>query len=640
VRFGLFVILTLFFALVLIQFPAPPRADLDASWSMVLVHAHRHGLQFGTDIAFTFGPLGFLISNVYFDGVPLSKYLWEVLGKTAFAATVIALGSSLPWVRFAFYYAALVLAALMFSELYTAYGVPLLALCWLLPGKAKAWQQTVALIWMVIFSAVRFNYCLEAVAAIAIYAFFHLLRGEWRKPLHVAAGYGIGFLGVWMLAGQSLRNLPAYFFTSWQSASGYAAAMSVSKSPVAVWWLGASLWILLATFALLLARKKVSAMETGMLLYFALVWFFLWKHGFTRADEGHTVLYFLSALILLSAVPPFFVSARRWTLLDLAPLVCLPSIWLCHPRFPGQMPQLIAQRLSETAREIFRPQASARRFAAGERKDKQIHGKPDLQTLVGRKSIDVFGHDQHEILREHLNYRPRPIFQSYAAYTPALLRLNLRYYESRRAPQMVFARLQSVDDRYPAQDDSLLLEELPRRYTVVRRAGDYVLLRRRRVQPAGELIRESLERREVRFGEEIALPDAADCSIELRAFFKPTLWGVLRSTAAQPARVSIVLTDAQNGHHTGRLVPTMAAAGFPVQPLLASQEDLSSFLEGRARTSVRSLRFEPEPGTTKCWSTIHIELYRLPELTLHPESQADSESFVPRNITGPAKPSS
>ena len=49
-----------------LTFPTVPLGiDLDSSWSAVLVYAHQHGLQFGKDIVFTYGPLGFLTVPYY-----------------------------------------------------------------------------------------------------------------------------------------------------------------------------------------------------------------------------------------------------------------------------------------------------------------------------------------------------------------------------------------------------------------------------------------------------------------------------------------------------------------------------------------------------------------------------------------------
>ena len=147
--------------------------------------------------------------------------------------------------------------------------------------------------------------------------------------------------------------------------------------------------------------------------------------------------------------------------------------------------------------ELFRPKRQAQRFAAAEAATEKAHPSKNLRAIVGRETIDVINFDQYSVLREHLNYHPRPVFQSYSAFTPALLKQNLCFYQSSSAPQFVFARLQTVDWRYPAQDDSLLLEELPRRYLIAKEGNDFLLLHRKPVQPAGELVREKLPIRRV-----------------------------------------------------------------------------------------------------------------------------------------------
>ena len=138
--------LTVVLALLLFQFPLPAKPGLDHSWNMVLVYAHRQGLQFGRDIAFTYGPYGFLVSTSYYDGVPLVKILWEGAGKFALAATFVAMASSTfnSWFRFGVFYLGLVLAAKISSDIVIFLCTPLLALCWLLPQKSRSWQVAVA----------------------------------------------------------------------------------------------------------------------------------------------------------------------------------------------------------------------------------------------------------------------------------------------------------------------------------------------------------------------------------------------------------------------------------------------------------------------------------------------------------------
>ena len=57
-------ILTAFLiALVCLTVPTPaPDLGVDVSWCAVLQWAHEHGPQFGKDIVFTYGPLGYLLA--------------------------------------------------------------------------------------------------------------------------------------------------------------------------------------------------------------------------------------------------------------------------------------------------------------------------------------------------------------------------------------------------------------------------------------------------------------------------------------------------------------------------------------------------------------------------------------------------
>src|SRR5206468_13115595 len=51
----------LLLSVAVLTFPQVPLGkDPDSGWRAVLAYAYEHNLQFGPDIAFTFGPLGFL----------------------------------------------------------------------------------------------------------------------------------------------------------------------------------------------------------------------------------------------------------------------------------------------------------------------------------------------------------------------------------------------------------------------------------------------------------------------------------------------------------------------------------------------------------------------------------------------------
>jgi hypothetical protein len=612
--------LAVLLALLLFQFPSPGKPGLDPSWEMVLVYAHRHALQFGRDIAFTYGPYGFLTSRFYYDAVPLVKILWESAGKLALAATLVAMAASTfsSWFRFGLFYLGLIFAAKIAPDIVIFLSTPLLALCWLLPPKSKSWQVAAALTWMAFLAQIRFNYFIQALVALGLVIPSLLLERKSKKLLVIVSSFAAGFVFLWLVAGQAINDLPAYFRSSWEISNGYLAAMAVNQLPIATWCSAAGICFLVVAFILSLLRSQNLRAEKWMLLYFCCTWYFIWKYGVTRADTGHIVLFFPTAFVFCAAAPGLFQHRHWWSFLDASLILSLAGLWLFNSSFLRHTPQELAQRLHAAPGELFRPKRQAQRFAAAEAATEKAHPPKNLGAIVEEETIDVINFEQYFVLREHLNYWPRPVFQSYCAYTPALLKQNLLFYQSSSAPQFVFARLQSVDGRFPAQDDSLLLEELPRRYSIAKEANDFLLLHRKPVQPTGELLREKFPMRHVSFGQEIEVPETVNCAVELRAIFKPSIYGAARAFLVQPAQVNLVLTDGKHGQHTGRLIPEMAAAGFLVQPLLQSDRDFADFMAARPGRSVRSIHFEPVSATGNCWSQISIQFSKLPELTFGP----------------------
>ena len=81
-------------------------------------------------------------------------------------------------------------------------------------------------------------------------------------------------------------------------------------------------------------------------------------------------------------------------------------------------------------------------------------------------STDIYPNSQAIAVAYNLDYRPRPIFQSYAAYTPKLAGVNLAYLQSDKAPQNILFDVQTIDMRLPPLDDGDFMAQLLTRYDV------------------------------------------------------------------------------------------------------------------------------------------------------------------------------
>jgi hypothetical protein len=77
-----------------------------------------------------------------------------------------------------------------------------------------------------------------------------------------------------------------------------------------------------------------------------------------------------------------------------------------------------------------------------------------------------------------MEWNPRPVFQSYSAYTSYLDNLNSRHFLDSNAPDFVLYAVKSIDGRYPLFDEPLTLRALICNYEVMWFDGDFMVLRR------------------------------------------------------------------------------------------------------------------------------------------------------------------
>jgi len=607
---------TLVLVFLLVEFPAPPSSGVDASKELVLVHAYRANLQFGPDIVFTYGPWGFLSSKFSFHGTELLKVLWETVGKLALAATLVLLGRRFSFLRQLLFDAGVIVAAVVFPETILLLCATLVSLIWLLARESKQWELALAIIWLSLLSHIKFSYCVLAVLAVVLASCQGGLQGNWKRALTIVTGYVTGFLLLWVAAGQSIANLPAYLYCSWQISDGYWNAVAINEIPVAAWCTAIAIGFCVLAFALFFGRGGVDRLRNGFALaYFCVAWFVTWKHGFTRADSPHAATFFLHALVFALAAPVCFNSTRWYSPLNFVPMLSLLGLQLADQQALQRIPANLWWHFSHAPRQILEFRDRERRMAAAELQDAREGSHIDLRRLVQKGTIDAITWEQSEILRAGLGYRGRPVFQSYLTFSRSLAELNLRFYQGDRAPRFVFARIEAIDSRLPAQEDSLLLEELPRRYSIAAEKADYVLLERKTDQPAQrDQPRECSAMRRVRLDEEIMFPTDRAVALELRALFRPTLYGRLRSFFVQPALLSIVLTDDQGQKFSRRLIPSMAETGFIVQPFFSTGQEFGALFDGRSPHLIRSISFAS--NVSGCWSGAKIQFCWLTELPL------------------------
>ena len=603
----------------LCYFPGKPETSLDASWQQVLIYAHAQHWQFGREIVFTWGPWGFLNSQFQLgDTGATAKLIWETVGTLLLAIGLITLTQRLPTWRQVSFVLGYVLFSWLFLDTVFLVFIALAVVACLLRPAAPRWQLVACVVALAFLAEFKFTYSLIASAGMLAATAAAIARRRLRIAAALAGGFAGAFVILWVAAGQNPKNIWPYFRMSWETSTGYAAAMGVDEQQ-SVFLCGIGILMLCGIFLWRLWRvhpDRPFALSASAFLAFA--WFLVWKHGFIRAD-GHVHGFFLYTLLLAIVLPAVCFPDRRWHWFDASPALCLLGVWLVDPGLPLRCPKIANARIHENLTTLAHVGSLRAAWVAAYLQASADARLPAIQKAVGNATVDVYNYNQGVALLNHLRYTPRPIFQGYSAYTSLLMEKNLRFCRSSRAPDFLIWKHGTIDSRFPTLDDAALLSELPRGYQPMLEEGDYLLLKKASPLPAQRLERRPLLSQSVAFGEELPIPTNQDHPVWFQATVPLNILGRLRAFFYKPPLVNLTVTDDAGRETTWRLLPRVAEDGFLLEPLIEIQSDFAAYLRGHGDKWLRSLRLEAPPDQKEFWSRPDIRLYTLPELTLSHE---------------------
>ncbi|HTL58220.1 MAG TPA: hypothetical protein VL361_21210 [Candidatus Limnocylindrales bacterium] len=640
--------------------PSDTAATADASWSAVLQYAHVHRLQFGTDIVFTYGPLGFL-ATPYASSASLGRLLTDFLLSLLGAVGICLVATHLRWVRRV---ALIGVYLFLLSNTYPRADLLLEVnlLCWALlctvgVGRNLAIYVSVLASVAAFAALVKITLLLIACWTLAVISCCLVFRGYRLLSRILPALALVCFIAGWMIAGQSPLNLGTFLARALITSQGYNSAMGYEGSVVlrgrglltGLLAIGA---VFTASLCPLRQRCKASAskagaetttsstIQRGFLFCWACATLFLvWKHGFVRTDLYHAGFFFGFAPILalvFGGLTPQMPNERRETLFRITMLregfrkfpgpkfwetvfttvCCIWSLLTVQTMIlPGDWKNSFLEPLRSLPTNFShlvqpsRYRDQLRQPLEAERHQYQL---PALRLIAGRATVDMFGCEQMAVLANDFNYRPRPVFQTYAAYSSPLMRWNERFYQSSARPEFVLFRLMAMDRKFPSLEDALLLRNLLINYEPAGSEGAFLLLKSARNETASlNLLREGT----FQIGERLSLSEFGETNLWLELDLEPTLIGYFRQFFYQPAKSRLLVwssTSADAQALRFRAPPLMLAAGFLLSPLQLNTDDVLRLYQGREAKRPSAIGIEINPGDEELWrKTVRFRLYRL-----------------------------
>lgn len=556
---------------------------LDPAYAYALNRFFAEGVRFGSATLFTFGPLGFLLFPSPIDSnLEIGVGFWlSIHAALAFTLSLLVIRWQGDRISIASYSVALLGSLLLFNSTEFEYFLPLLVL-----SLALLHVETHGIVPLgsaVLVAALSFLIkisfgVLSCVLLASVLSLFSTRLQDAGLAL-VKAAVGVVFcvLCLWGLLYGDLSGLKDFSRSLIEFSSGHTSAMTVSYSKD---WLSlgfAPVLYLACTLCLLRLDQNLFKVAVCIGLGLAL-WF-----KFAIVREGHI----FGLLELAFALLIYVTLLSRNTKTLIVTIVLLASFYVLLQRafIATDTPlvkiadQSIADKLARSIEfdfDIFRYarfSAYKDELVADSTSRTQANVLPaSIIQIVGNATVDSYPWKTTFFYANSLRWTPRPVFQSYIAYTPWLDGKNAEFFRSDRSPRFLIwhdRTLISIDGRYLLNDEPDALWEILSRYRLICHAGDLRLFERspqRQLRQLGE--RKQLLESVHRWRTWIDVPEGSGI-IGAKIRFERTLTGQLRRLLYKEDALRISYKLKNEKVIEKRIIPDNAVNGVWVSPYLA-----------------------------------------------------------------------
>ena len=491
---------------------------------------------------------------------------------------------------------------------------------------------------------VKFTFFVTGAFIVLLLALYFFVNKQMKSGIITLVASIISIILFWLILNQSITNFFKYIFYGLQISLGYAPAMAI-VGPVSSIFAALILAVICGVLSVspIIRYYKSNYVKLIMIVSLLGVGFILWKEGFVRHD-GH-MLYFFQyfmyasaflwcihndrgeetseneywlnsyvqkfALLFIFVIPLMFSSKvyfdnffDKRIVMDKVPKVTQHIIYLLNPALIWDQKAILEEQKENIKRES--PSAI-------------------LADYVGNEPIDIYNFNQNKLHHVDLNWSPRPVFQSYSAYTRKLLKLN----ESNiinKGPRFVLFNNETIDGRLPLLDDNLWIRQLLHRYNFVANIHDQLLLERKEGVEVPEL--RELSSGTIRFNQEVEIPNTGN-PIYISAKIEENLLGKIVSFLYKPPVVNMVVYMKDGSIYSYRIIPEMIAEPTLIFPILDSNHKVLNFYYGLSTDVVDRIKIVVS-DSLHYKSSIKIKVYE----DSWPQNNAISEftNIIPSKI--------
>jgi hypothetical protein len=621
-------------------------------YQAAMIVALREHLQWGTQIVWSYGPFGYLNEPVYLDfNSWLVALVANLVGHFALFA-VLALflfRIKAPWV-----FPLVGVVALLAIDRYLGHEFERFAVL-----DQKAAIGATLLLYLAIESTSRREASIFAGLAGLIVGYLFVDKGTYlmagagmvvvfavlstaaRRLAPIGAALGgvaAGYLALWLIAGQSLLNIPIYFRTMYEIAAGYAPAMSwIDESGAlnAMGQLAITVGLLVGVGLMLLftAWRRNWPVARLLLLSAPLV-FFQYKNSFIRFSEGHALEFWALLAVVLSLVLAR-LAAGRYVLKPPAALgavalvACLVLVGGLGPYiggFPDKARSIVLMKPSFTFPDnltsyrhavslLIHPARRAEDETSVQASMLALYPLPaDLvKEELSKGTVDVVPFDLQTAFAYGFSWDPQPVLLSYSAYRPYLDHLDAEHYLSAEAPDYVLFTTFGIDGRYPLFEEPEGYRTLFERYQVIDRTGDVLVLQRRADAPLPA--ETGVGSASGGLGDWLSVPAHGDQRIFGRVHVDYSPLGQLMSLVDRPPELTVRLKYAGGQVSPAyRYVPAVGPDGLDLSTYAPSADGVQQLAEGQFEQPIEAIQITAAEPVAAYQQTVKVDYFTQPVL--------------------------
>jgi hypothetical protein len=463
----------------------PITTGLNSSFQFAFNYSFSKNIQIGKDIIFTYGPLGFFAfpqpigENLLLTVIVVSFLKFAFLMAFLYLHFLIKKPNTL-----LIKLEALVILAIV--SFLTDLGFTLIFFTATLLLLHEETRNTTYVVFAIVLSSfsilVKSSFGIVSILLVLSYGVLDSFqRKDIKRLILTNSGVVVSFVLGWLVIYRNLSGIGDYLHGTLELSVGNSSAMTIN--PKNNWFILSIFFMLCLSLPFYIREKKVFILY-GM---FFLPLFAFFKYAFSREDHIYLFYFFIIHFYCLLFVCLRKIRVRVFVIVAISLLAFFANMKYVKMGIRMTKSKIFAVNgPSNFKRIVLNFDDYEKNLFVKSKTNLRTHGlEESVMRTIGAQPVDIYPWETSFILANDLNWQPRPIFQSFVAYTPWLDRQNALFFDSHKSPKYIIwevdhwrGEVSSIDERYLLNDEPLTIYAILNHYKLIHRDKQIALLER------------------------------------------------------------------------------------------------------------------------------------------------------------------